>query len=140
MVDGTRLTSVETVHEEGSWLFTITDRYGELEEVLLVPCNAGVAAWVNRCPHQSQPFDRGMGAAVRDGGFVCPKHGSIFDACSGECDNGKAAGTRLPAVEVTIEDGEVYFTGDGSFAYAGGIDEDDEDDDGMPSSTSHIGF
>ena len=133
-----RLTTVETVEEEGSWLFTIRDEYDELDEVVLVPCDeSGVAAWINRCTHEAQRFDRGFGAAVRDGQLVCPKHGSMFDTCSGDCDNGDAADTTLPGVDVTVNRGDVYLTDDDvDFEREGGID---DGDDG-PSSTSHIGL
>jgi hypothetical protein len=61
----------------------------------------------------------------------------MFDACSGYCDNGEAADTTLPSVDVAVEDGVVYLTDDDvTFAHEGGID---DEDDG-PASTSHIGF
>jgi len=155
-MSGTRLTTVETVRENRSWLFTVRDQYGEPDEVILVPCENGidrdsargrsgagdgiaVEAWINRCTHESQRLDTGRGAAMRDGRIICPKHGSMFDACSGYCDNGEAADTTLPSVDVTVEDGVVYLTDDTfSFAHEGEIDEDDEDDG--PASTSHLGF
>ncbi len=132
-----RLTSVETVHDEGSWLFTIRDEHGAREEVVLVPCESGVEAWVNRCTHEDQRLHReGDGATIRDSGIVCPRHGSIFDRCSGACDNGEAAGTTLPSVDVTVEDGQVYLTDeDVDYLGTGGVDDDDE---GGPSSTSHL--
>jgi hypothetical protein len=46
-----RLTTVDTVYEEGSWLFTIRDKYGELDEGILVPYEddrPDVEAWFNR--------------------------------------------------------------------------------------------
>ncbi|ELY95645.1 Rieske (2Fe-2S) domain-containing protein [Natrialba taiwanensis DSM 12281] len=79
-----------------------------------------------------------MGAAMRDGQIICPKHGSMFDACSGYCDNGEAADTTLPSVEVAVDGGDVYLTDDElTFLHSGGIDEGD-DGDGGPSSTSHL--
>jgi nitrite reductase/ring-hydroxylating ferredoxin subunit len=163
--DRTQLTSVETVYDEQSWLFTVRDRYGELDEVILVPCEtseegetdsqaqskAPVEAWVNRCTHEAQRLDRGFGAAMRDGEIICPKHGSMFDACSGDCDNGEAAGTRLVSVDVAVEKGDVYLDDNAyEFAHEGGIEDgesdggdaigDDEDDGDVPSSTSHIGL
>jgi nitrite reductase/ring-hydroxylating ferredoxin subunit len=171
VTDRTHLTTVEEVREERSWLFTARDQYGEPEEILLVPCedgseNAdtesdgtdnepGVEAWVNRCTHEAQKLDRGFGAAMRDGQIICPKHGSMFDSCSGYCDNGEAADTTLVSVEVSTENGDVYLTDDAyEFDHEGGVGEDDgdddeasgdsetdgDDDDDMPSSTSHIGF
>ncbi|NGM67724.1 Rieske 2Fe-2S domain-containing protein [Natronolimnobius sp. AArcel1] len=136
-----RLTSVETVHEDGSWLFTVRDRHGELEEVLLVPCEDGVEAWINRCTHEAQRLDTGCGAAMRDGQIICPRHGSMFDSCSGYCDNGDAAETTLPDVEIAVDDATVYLTDDDlSYLHDGGIEESDRDDDSGPSSTSHISF
>ncbi|AEH37023.1 Rieske (2Fe-2S) protein [Halopiger xanaduensis] len=139
-----QLTTVETVHEEGSWLFTVRDQYGELEEALLVPCEDGVEGWINRCTHEAQRFDTGRGAPIRKGQIICPRHGSMFDTCSGYCDNGEAADTTLPTVEVSVrDDGRVILTdGDLSFVGEGGIDENGSEDDGDdgPASTSHIGF
>jgi nitrite reductase/ring-hydroxylating ferredoxin subunit len=171
MTERARLTTVETVREERSWLFTVHDPYGELDEVILVPCaddgngsdgastdsGEAVEAWVNRCTHEAQRLDRGFGAAIRDGQVVCPKHGSMFDSCSGHCDNGVAAGTTLVSVEVAVEEGAVYLTDeDYEFAHEGSVEDGTEqaddgadegtdesadgDDDDMPSSTSHIGF
>ncbi|WP_436931013.1 Rieske (2Fe-2S) domain-containing protein [Halosimplex halobium] len=61
----------------------------------------------------------------------------VPDACSGECNNGEAAGTTLPDVDVTVEDGEVFLVDDEyTFEHEGAID---DGDDG-PSSTSHVGF
>ncbi|WP_436926516.1 Rieske (2Fe-2S) protein [Halosimplex amylolyticum] len=150
MADGARLTAVETVHEEGSFLFTASNSFDMEEEIIVVPCEdevaadggaaadeGGVAAWLNRCTHEAQRFDTGRGVPMRDGEIICPKHGSMFDACSGDCDNGEAAGTTLPDVDVAVEDGDVYLVdGDYTFEHEGKID---DGDDG-PSSTSHVGF
>ncbi|WP_135363963.1 Rieske (2Fe-2S) protein [Halosimplex halophilum] len=151
MADGARLTTVEDVREDGSFLFTATNSFDMEEEVIVVPCDdevaadggapvdgeGGVAAWINRCTHEAQRFDTGRGVPMRDGEIICPKHGSMFNACSGECDNGEAAGTTLPDVDVTVEDGDVFLVDeDYTFEHEGGID---DGDDG-PSSTSHVGF
>ncbi|MFD1511685.1 Rieske (2Fe-2S) protein [Halomarina rubra] len=138
MADGTRVASVEDVPENGSVLFTAEDPFTNEREVILVRCAAepGVEAWVNNCTHEDQRFDRGDGAPMRDGQLICPRHGSLFDACSGHCDNGEAAGTTLPSVAVTVEDGAVFLSDDGyTYLHEGGIDDDD-----TPSSTSHIGL
>ncbi len=143
-----RLTDVETVREEGSWLFTVRDRTGEDEEVILVPCDEvvegsdgdpqPVRAWVNRCMHEPQRLHReGVGAVIREGEIVCPRHGSMFDTCSGYCDNGEAADTTLVSVEVTVEDGQVYLTDDETRFLHRGPSDDDDDDEG-PQSTSHL--
>ena len=57
----------------------------------------------------------------------------MFDACSGDCDNGEAAGTSLPSVEITVTDDSAFLTDDDyQYLRDGGID------DGEPCSTSHI--
>jgi len=135
MAGRTHLASVDEVPERGSLLFDVEDPHGNADEIIVVPCedDPGVAAWVNRCTHEAQRLDVGRGAAMRDGGIICPKHGSIFDACSGDCDNGDAAGTTLPEVEIAVELGEVYLVDDD---YE--LREDDDEDDEGPSSTSHL--
>ena len=144
MADRYRLTSVETVTEEGSWAFTVRDEHDETASYFLVPCEDDdrppVQAWVNRCTHEAQRLYReGVGAITREGGVVCPKHGSLFDTCSGHCDNGDAANTTLPSVDVTVEDGQVYLVDDDVRYLYDGLPNDDGDDDG-PSSTSHLQF
>ncbi|MDQ2051566.1 Rieske (2Fe-2S) protein [Natronolimnohabitans sp. A-GB9] len=151
------LTTVATVLEEGSWLFTVRDQYGDCEEAILVPCEDSVEhdstgsrtpadndveAWINRCTHQDQRFDTGDGVPMREGQLICPRHGSMFDACSGYCDNGEAADTTLPSVEISIgDDGTIRLTDDElSFVGEGGIDDNDTEDEGGPTSTSHISF
>lgn len=139
-----RLTGVDTVNEEGAWLFTVRDGHDEDTEVLLVPCEDAdgpeVEAWVNSCTHESQSLYReDVGAVIRDGEVVCPKHGSTFDACSGYCDNGPAAQTTLPDVDISVEDGQVYLTDDDVRFLNEGTSSDDDEDEG-PSSTSHLRF
>jgi nitrite reductase/ring-hydroxylating ferredoxin subunit len=135
----TRLTDVETVHDEGSYLFTATGPRGDPTEVTVVPCGDGVEAWVNTCTHEYQRLDRGgdVGAVIRDGQLVCPKHGSLFDTCDGSCDNGPAAGSPLIGVDVAVNRGDVYLTDDEyAFEHEGGLDDDDD----LPDSTSHLRF
>lgn len=152
----TRLTSVDEVPERGSYLFTVVEPDGSDEEVFLVRCaddeageagdridgedGVGVRAWKNFCLHETdQRLDRGIGngVAIRDGEIICPRHGSAYDACSGHCDEGKAAGTDLLPVDVEVENGDVYLTDDElQFKHEGPI----EDEDDGPDSTSHINF
>lgn len=145
-----RLTTVETVLEEGSWAFTA--REGDADrEVFLVPCadepggegenpDRPVRAWINRCTHEDQRLHReGVGAVTRGGSVVCPKHGSAFDACDGSCDNGEAAGTTLREIDVAVRDGAVFLTDDDLTYLYEGLPDDDGDDDG-PASSSHLTF
>jgi nitrite reductase/ring-hydroxylating ferredoxin subunit len=136
MPEGTRIAAVDDVPEIGSHLFTVKDAFTNEREAILVTCeeNPGVRAWINNCTHEAQRLDRGDGAAMRDGEIICPKHGSFFDACSGECDNGKAAGTTLPSIEIAVADGDVLLT-DENYEY---LHDGPMDDDDGPSSTSHL--
>jgi nitrite reductase/ring-hydroxylating ferredoxin subunit len=140
----THLTSADEVPERGGWPFTVEEADGSLQEVVLVRLADGIAAWKNFCQHETdQKLHReGVGTVLRDGGIVCPKHGSVFDAATGYCDNGKAAGSTLVAVDVAETLGEVYLTDDDvTFSHAGPADAgDDDDDDDMPGSTSHLTF
>ncbi|PSP33816.1 (2Fe-2S)-binding protein [Halobacteriales archaeon QH_10_70_21] len=136
-MSATLVASADDVPDVGSYLFTVREADGSLEEVILVDLADGVSAWKNFCQHETdQRLDRGSGAAMRDGRLICPKHGSMFDAETGYCDSGKAAGSTLVEVDVTVRHGQVYLTDDDlEFVAEGGID-----DDGDPSSTSHLTF
>ena len=135
-MSATLVASADDVPDVGSYLFTVREADGSLEEVILVDLADGVSAWKNFCQHETdQRLDRGSGAAMRDGQLICPKHGSMFDAETGYCDNGKAAGSTLVEVDVTVRHGQVYLTDDDlEFVAEGGIDDD------SPSSTSHLSF
>jgi nitrite reductase/ring-hydroxylating ferredoxin subunit len=138
MVNGTQIATVDDVPELGSYLFTVKDAFTNEREVILVRCEEerGITAWHNICTHENQRLDRGSGAAMRNGQIVCPRHGSMFDSCSGTCDNGDAAGTTLPEVEIAVKDGDVFLTDD-SYTY---LHEGPSEENEGPSSTSHIGF
>lgn len=141
MASRTRLTSLESVREDGSFLFTVQEPYGEHEEVVVVPCEDGVEAYRNYCMHETdQRLAReGIGAVIRDGGIICPRHGSTFDTCTGDCDNGKAKGFSLSPVDVETGDGQVYLVDDAvTYLWDGGLQDDDADD--TPDSTSHLNF
>jgi len=133
-----RITTTDEVPEQGSFLFTVTESDGREEEVILIRDSEDeIAAWKNFCQHEiDQRLDRGNGAVTRDGGVICPKHGSIFDGSTGYCDNGKAAGSTLAEVDIAINRTDVYLTDDDlAFEHVGGISDDD-----MPGSSSHLGF
>ena len=133
----TLLTSVDDIPEDGTYLFTVEEPDGDREEVILLALSDGVSAWKNFCQHETdQRLDLGDGAARRDDLIVCPKHGSAFDAATGYCDNGPAAGSSLVEVDVSVRHGQVYLTDDDvEFLHEGGTD-----DDAPPDSTSHLRF
>jgi len=60
-----------------------------------------VHAFSSTCTHQGCPVSE-----VAGGRIVCPCHGSVFDAATGEVVAGPAP-APLPSVEVSVEDGDV---------------------------------
>lgn len=137
MPGGAHIADIVDVPDVGSYLFTAEDAFTNEQELILVRCDDEpfIQAWINNCTHENQHLDRGTGAAMRDGEIICPKHGSMFDACSGECDNGEAAGTTLPSAEITVADGSVFLTDDNyTYLHDGGVGDD------APNSTSHLSF
>lgn len=137
MSEGTALTTVEEVHENRSYLFTAFDPRGQETEIVVLPCEDSVEAWINRCTHEAQRLATERGAALRDGQIICPKHGSMFDTCSGYCDNGEAAETTLVDVDVAVDDDGTVYLDDPSYDFASDGPIEDDDDDG-PSSSSHL--
>ena len=83
MPEGVHIAEVTDVPDVGSYLFTAEDAFTNEREFILVRCDDGpdIEAWVNNCTHENQRLDRGTGVAMRDGEIICPKHGSMFDAC-----------------------------------------------------------
>lgn len=133
-----RIVPVEAVSDDDPVLFTVREPDGRQEEVILFAADGSIVAWKNFCQHEvDQRLDTGRGPRVRDGGIVCPRHASVFDVATGECDHGPAAGSTLPPVAVEVRAGHVYLTEDDlQFLHLGGSDEND----GSPSSSSHLGL
>jgi Rieske Fe-S protein len=72
-------------------------------KVVLTKTDDGtVQAFSSICTHQGCPV-----GSVENGRIVCPCHGSVFAAETGEVVQGPA-GRPLPPVAVTIRDGEVF--------------------------------
>ena len=163
MADGDAITDAANVPERGTFLFTVSEPSGREEEVILARLDSGddsepapddhdgsgdstatsdgpprIVAWKNFCMHEpDQRLDRGgdVGAALRDGEVVCPRHGSLFDLETGDCDNGPARNQSLVGVRITVEDGTVYLAEDTlTFEHEGGIDDDGD------LSTTHMSF
>lgn len=72
--------------------------------VVLVRRGARVSAFTNLCPHAGLPLCLPDGRGLLHGGetLVCPVHGASFDADTGDCTGGPAAGDRLTAIAVEI--------------------------------------
>ena len=86
---------------------------GSTRSVLLLRRSNEVWAYVNRCPHFSQPLDFEPGEfATYDGRIVmCAHHSALFRYEDGFCVDGPCAGHRLDRVEVRVE-GECAVLGE----------------------------
>ena len=63
----------------------------------------------NLCPHAGLPLclPDGRGLLHKGETLVCPVHGASFDAMSGDCTGGPAAGDRLMAISVELVGSEI---------------------------------
>jgi nitrite reductase/ring-hydroxylating ferredoxin subunit len=138
-----RITALESVPAESTFLFRVADELGDEREAILVtdgtesPDEGNVACWLNYCQHFTHiKLDKGDGAPMRDGEVICANHGAYFDADSGECTFGPCEGAYLTDLEVTVDDGDVYLVDDEyEFVGPGPID-----DGGDLTSTSNVEF
>jgi len=130
-----RITSLDAVPADTTYLFTVRDDDGDRREAVLVRTDDGVRGWLNYCRHLLDVrLDKGDGAPMRDGELVCANHGAYFEADSGYCTFGPCEGATLEAVDTTVDDGDVYLTDDDyAFVAVGPID--DGDDGPSPTST-----
>ena len=137
MDEASRITAVDEVPGDSTFLFRIRNGQGE-REAILVRTDGGVEAWLNYCQHLTHVnLDKGSGAPLREGEVVCTNHGAMFEVDSGLCTFGPCEGAYLNGLDVTAEDGAVYLTDpDYEFAGYGGMEEDDAD----RSSTSNVEF
>ena len=133
------IAALEAVPDDTTHLFRVENGDGEPREAILVRGDDGdVACWLNYCQHFTHvKLDKGSGAAMRDGEIVCENHGAYFAADSGLCTFGPCEGATLPALEVTVRDGEVYLT-DEDYDYLG--DGPVESDGTDLASTSNVEF
>ncbi|WP_394741328.1 Rieske (2Fe-2S) protein [Natronococcus roseus] len=137
-----RITTLENVPAESTFLFRVADELGDRREAILVAngaasTDADVSCWLNYCQHFTHiKLDKGDGAPMRDGEVICANHGAYFETDSGKCTFGPCEGAYLTELEVTVSDGDVYLTDEEyEFVAAGPIDEG-----GDLTSTSNVEF
>lgn len=134
MDDTRRITAVEEVPAESTFLFRVRERDDdEVQEAILVRFgddepDDDIAGWLNYCQHFTHiKLDKGSGAPMRDGELVCSNHGAYFEADSGLCTFGPCEGAYLQEIAVTVEDGSVYLTDDEyEFVGTGPVEDDDD--------------
>ena len=137
-MDAQRITGLEEVPADSTFLFTVRDRAGEEDEAILTRTDGEVAGWINRCMHYTHiRLDKGSGAPKRDGEIVCANHGAYFEDDTGYCTYGPCEGAYLDGIEVAVRDGAVHLVDEKyEFVREGGIERDPAD----LSSKSNIEF
>lgn len=135
-MDDGRITSVEEVPEDSTFLFRVRDvDADERKEAILVrldgdsPDGDAVAGWLNYCRHFTHvKLDKGSGAPIRGDELICENHGAYFEEDTGLCTHGPCEGAYLQPVEVTVRDGDVYLADrDYEFVGLGPVTTDDLD-------------
>jgi nitrite reductase/ring-hydroxylating ferredoxin subunit len=77
--------------------------------LVLIDQGGLVLAYVNQCPHARWPLETFDGRLLRtpEGAILCAAHGAVFDAVTGACAAGPAAGRSLAAFPVSVRDGAI---------------------------------
>jgi Rieske Fe-S protein len=75
------------------------------QHVVLTRVGGELHAFSATCTHQGCTV-----SGVSDGRIVCPCHGSVFDAATGDVVTGPAT-TPLPPVDVQVSGGEIVLAG-----------------------------
>lgn len=109
MDHGERITSLDEVPADGTFLFTLREKATEeTTEAILVRSDDGVTAWLNYCRHFTHVrLDTGSGGELRANEIVCTSHGAMFDSASGVCTYGPCEGATLESISVRIDDDAV---------------------------------
>ncbi|MCU4750712.1 Rieske (2Fe-2S) protein [Halobacteria archaeon AArc-curdl1] len=138
MEDRSPMLSLGAVPTETTTIVQVETAANEEKEVILHRQNGDVIAWLNACQHYRHiPIDKGEGATMRNGEFVCQNHGAYFEADSGHCTFGPCEGAYLDSVDVAVEDGDVYLTDENyDFVGTGPLETDETD----LTSTSNVEF
>lgn len=107
----TRITTVDTIPDAGSFIFSVRTRDGTETEAILVRTGTTIVCWLNRCRHYTHiRLDKGSGATIRDGEILCTNHGAMFNIETGYCTHGPCEGSYLQPIDVQVVDQTVYLT------------------------------
>ncbi|MAZ66871.1 MAG: hypothetical protein CMF25_07150 [Kangiellaceae bacterium] len=67
--------------------------------------------YINQCPHMGIPLEWGNDDFMsRDGDYLqCSMHGALFEPKTGVCIWGPCNGEQLSTIELSVENGEVFW-------------------------------
>ncbi|MCA1825576.1 MAG: Rieske (2Fe-2S) protein [Myxococcales bacterium] len=103
-----KLFALSELRERDSVRFVLPDLR---LEGFAVRVGEAVRAYVNVCPHRTQPVDVGDGRLwLPNGEIECQAHGARFDPLTGECRGGPCDGRPLTPLTIEERDGEVWLT------------------------------
>jgi nitrite reductase/ring-hydroxylating ferredoxin subunit len=85
---------------------------GEVLEGFLLRHEAGLFAYVNRCPHFAIDLDLGDSRfyAADIDRIYCKNHGALFRVPDGVCDHGPCLGRALEAFSVELEGEDAWLS------------------------------
>lgn len=72
-------------------------------------------AYVNRCKHMPLPLDlvKNHFFTANKRSLRCQSHGAAYEPATGKCFAGPCRGKSLDPLPVSVEEGIVYYVGDG---------------------------
>ena len=113
MGEMTQICRREQLSDPGSRGFSVQHQ-GRLVDGFVVMRDGEFYAYRNSCPHTGSPLDWVEHQFLDlDGALIqCATHDARFLIDTGECVFGPCPGTRLEALEIRVEGGEIYLVGD----------------------------
>lgn len=81
-------------------------------DIFVVANEAGVFAYVNRCPHAGTPLEWQEDQFFNPSGdaLMCATHGAEFTIEEGDCFAGPCKGDQLDKLEITQKNDKIYLT------------------------------
>jgi len=88
------------------------ERAGETLPAFVLRHDAGLFAYLNRCPHWAVDLDLGDGRFYAEDvdRIYCKNHGALFRVADGVCDHGPCLGQALQALQVTAEGEDAWIS------------------------------
>ena len=88
------------------------DSDGERTPGFVLRHDAGLFAYVNRCPHWAVDLDLGDGRFYAEDvdRIYCKNHGALFRVTDGVCDHGPCLGKSLDSLVVTVEGDDAWLS------------------------------